>query len=148
MVKVRSMKKIVKNTRKGVSIVELVIALSVIMIVTVAAISMLHTAIKIETKSASIIEANNTAESIIEIYRYSQKMDDEEECEDIFKDMLGSLSDNGIDDSQEGDGYKPYVLDRGAYNITIKYYTYKIEINASFKDGTEIYKNITYYKKG
>ena len=65
-----------------------------------------------------------------------------------FEKMLGSLSDNGIDDGQEGDGYKPYVLDKGAYNITIKCYTYKIEINASFKDGTEIYKDITYYKKG
>ena len=65
------MNKIIKNPRKGVTIVELVIALSVIAIISVAAISMLHTAIKIEVRSASIIEANNTAESIVEIFRFT-----------------------------------------------------------------------------
>ena len=70
------MKNIIKNSRKGVSLVELVIALAVIMIITAASISMIHSSIKIEVRAASIIEANNAAESIVEMYRFSNNFDE------------------------------------------------------------------------
>ena len=134
------MKKIIRNPRKGVTLVELVIALSVISIITVAAISMLHSTIKIEVKSAAIIEANNTVESIVEAFNYAENKD---EFSSIISNLHGQIQ---IPVGNEGE----YKIDRGTYEINI-IYTYtdnysKIEINAIYSDGYEIYKDVTYFK--
>lgn len=149
--------KTIKSPRKGVTIIELVIALSVIFIITVAAISIIHSAIKIEVRAASIIEANNTAESIVEIFRYSKDSDDFLE--------LGGLLDNSFSVYSDNENEKIYEITRGAYYIDIKcYYTkvivnienedvekylgYKIEIDAYHEDGTQIYNETITFIKG
>ena len=135
------MKKIIRNPRKGVTLVELVIALSVISIITIAAISMLHTSIKIEVKSAAIIEANNTVESIVEAFDYS---DDADEFLEILKELNNKWEFSpGIPEESQ---VPQYVLNQGTYIITIDYTDNKIEINAIYSDGQKIYENITYFK--
>ena len=146
------MNKIIKNPRKGVTLVELVIALSVIAIISVAAISMLHTAVKIEVRAASIIEANNTAESIVEIFRFT-------DYDDEFESLTLSLDNSfgSIDWDNEEENVNSYIIDRGSYHIEITYYYieetvkkyrgYKIEIEAFHKDGAPIYnEKITFIK--
>ena len=145
------MKNIIKNSRKGVSLVELVIALAVIMIITAASISMIHSSIKIEVRAASIIEANNAAESIVEMYRFSNNFIDNEQGK--FEELLGKFiginekkeKENVIDDESNKD---LYILNKGAYNIKIYYYTDKIEINAFHSDDTQIYNEPIIIFKG
>lgn len=157
------MHKIIKNPRKGVTLIELVIALSVIAIITTVAISMIHSAIKIEVRAASIIEANNTAESIVEMFRYSE---DSEEfgllCNSFFIEEVveNELTFNHEANNEEDNEYLTrYMIDKGAYSIYIYYYYtkpiennpnkgYKIEIDANHADGTQIYKEtITFIKE-
>lgn len=149
------MKKIIKNPRKGVTIVELIIALSIISIVTVAAITMMNSSIKIETRAASIIEANKTAESIVEIFRYS---DNETEFENLCKEFfqISELPESSFDNKQ----YKRYTINRGGYSIIIDYYYTihtiseneeinigcKIKIDAKRSDGKTIYEDILFIK--
>ena len=139
------MKKIIKNPRKGVSLVELVIALTIIMIVSIASISLIHSAIKIEVRATAIIEANKTAESIIETYRYSNFFETDNEKKLKFENILDKFGELSVENKE---GYILYTIDRGAYRIDIKYYTNEIEINAIYSDGTDIYKEPIKYIKG
>ena len=149
------MKKIIKNPRKGVTLVELIIALSIISIVTVASITMMNSSIKIETRAASIIEANKTVESIVEIFRYSDNEDDFESlCKEFFD--INNLPESSFDDKH----YKRYTINRGGYSIIIDYYYtihtipeneeknigYKIKIAAKRSDGKTRYTDIIFIK--
>ena len=133
------MKKIIRNPRKGITLMELVIALSVIMIITIASISMLQTTIKIEVRAAAIIEANNSVETIVECFNYAY---DNNEFKGLVAKLHGSHTynnDGGI-----------HIIDRGSYKISIEYtdeteYS-KIEISAIYGEDFVIYENITYYK--
>lgn len=155
--------KTIKNPRKGVTLIELVIALSVIFIITVAAISIIHSAIKIEVRAASIIEANNTAESIVEIFRYSEDNEEFKLLCDSFFDVVVEKDDliyNHYENIEEDNEYlTEYMIDKGAYSIYIYYYYakpvvnnpnygYKIEIDAYHEDGTQIYNETITFIKG
>lgn len=143
------MKNIIKNSRKGVSLVELVIALAVIMIITAASISMIHSSIKIEVRAASIIEANNAAESIVEMYRFSNNFVDNEK--EKFESLLVKFNNGNDIEEKEKDAnqdFDLYILNKGAYNIKINYYTDKIEINAFHSDDTQIYNEPIIIFKG
>ena len=159
------MKKNIKNPRKGVTLVELMIALSIISIITIASISMMNSSIKIEVRASSVIEANKTVESIVEIFRYS---DEEEEFEGLCKDFfnINVLPEtsvtikNKLDDDSDDEYYKQYTINRGGYSITIDYYYRihtlsenekinigcKIEIAAKHSDGKKIYTDIIFIK--
>ena len=131
------MKKIIRNPRKGITLMELVIALSVIMIITIASISMLQTTIKIEVRAAAIIEANNSVETIVECFNYAYDNNE-------FKGLVAKLH-----GSHNNDGGK-HIIDRGSYTISIEYtdeteYS-KIEISAIYGEDFVIYENITYHK--
>ena len=156
------MRNFIKNPRKGITLIELVIALSVVAIIIVAAISIIHSAIKIEVRAASIIEANKTAESITEIFNFSNYMDEFEELCELLDESFGNVD---MDDEYEDENGKLYIIDRGTYHIEINYYYlkesinendeiieknrgYKIEINAFHSDGTQIYNEIITFIKG
>lgn len=135
------MKKIIRNPRKGITLMELVIALSVIMIITIASISMLQTTIKIEVRAAAIIEANNSVETIVECFNFSEN---NEGFEGLVAKLHGSHTYNNVE------GKHIIIIDRGSYKISIEYtdetdYS-KIEISAIYSDEYVIYENITYYK--
>lgn len=155
------MKKNIRNPRKGVTLVELIVALSIITIITVASITMMHSSIKIEARAASIIEANKTVESIIEIYRFSDTEEQFKELCELFDESFDSSNETEYKDS-ENEKYKEFNFNRGAYNIYIKYYKpyevttndvttrygNKIEIYAKHSDGKEIYNEKIVFIKG
>lgn len=141
------MKKIINNPRKGVTLAELIVALAIIMIVTLASITMMHSSIKIEVRASAIIEANKSVETIVECFEFSSDASE-------FKNLLESIegydivTEEILDSENNPTGYTIYTLERGSYSITIKHDTSinKIEINATYSDGKDIYKGITYNK--
>ena len=156
------MNKIIKNPRKGVTIVELVIALSVIAIISVAAISMLHTAVKIEVRAASIIEANNTAESIVEMFRFTEDNEEFEKlCNYFFSETITKeelIRENEENNNEDNEYLFKYTINKGAYSICINYYYivtpeninqgYEIEIDAYHSDNKQIYNGTITFIKG
>lgn len=148
------MKRIINNPRKGVTLAELIVALAIIMIVTIASITMMHSSIKIEVRASAIIEANKSVETIVECFEFSN-----EDVEGLkFETLLESIEGYDItpvfedildsENNPTGKQYTIYTLERGSYSITIKHDTSinKIEINATYSDGKDIYKGITYNK--
>lgn len=146
------MKKIIKNPRKGVSLVELIVALSIISIITVAAITMMNTAVKVEVKAASVIEANNSLESIIEIFRFSN---DETEfdivCNEFFEDAIIIK----LYESRDDESYIKYSVDKGRYVLYLYYYYtakdeknigYKIKVDARHSNLAPIFNDKLYIK--
>lgn len=145
------MKKIINNPRKGVTLAELIVALAIIMIVTLASITMMHSSIKIEVRASAIIEANKSVETIVECFEFSS---DASEFETLLESIEGyditPVTEDILDSENNPTGkqYTIYTLERGSYSITIKHDTSinKIEINATYSDGKDIYKGITYNK--
>lgn len=146
------MKRIIKNPRKGVSLVELMVALSIISIISVAAITMMNTAVKLEVKAASAIEASKSVESIIELFRFSNN---EEEFDDLCNEYFVSAEISKHSVSVEGQSYKEYTIIKGGYKISIFYYYdvldeknigYMININAKHNDGRYIFADKVYIK--
>ena len=143
------MKKIINNPRKGVTLAELIVALAIIMIVTLASITMMHSSIKIEVRASAIIEANKSVETIVECFEFSSN---DSEFETLLESIEGyditPVTEEILDSENNPTGYTIYTLERGSYSITIKHDTSinKIEINATYSDGKDIYKGITYNK--
>ena len=147
-----SMRRIIKNTCKGVTIMEMVIALTVITIISGAALSIILSSIKVESRSAQIVEVTNLVESSIECFQYS---DNENEYLELLKKIDANFSmiekaeynEKNDEDLEEGIDVV-YVLIDGIKIIRIKYDKEgnKIEIDA-YLDGELIYENVK-YKKG
>ena len=147
-----SMRRIIKNTCKGVTIMEMVIALTVITIISGAALSIILSSIKVESRSAQIVEVTNLVESSIECFQYS---DNENEYLELLKKIDANFSmiekaeyNEENDEVLEEEIDVVYVLIDGIKIIRIKYDKEgnKIEIDA-YLDGELIYKNVK-YKKG
>lgn len=143
------MRKIIKNPRKGVSIFELMIALAAIMIIMIASISLLKTSVSVGIKSNACVEASNMVESIVECFEYSKTKED----------FVNNLKYFGKCDKSESDENK-YIIDCGSYTVEIAYLKLseledgivveqaKIEIEAFYSDGKNIYKEKIIYYKG
>ena len=84
------MRRIIKNTCKCVTIMEMVIALTVITIISGAALSIILSSIKVESRSAQIVEVTNLVESSIECFQYWDPEDDEDG--DAFLELLKILN--------------------------------------------------------
>lgn len=147
-----SMRRIIKNTCKGVTIMEMVIALTVITIISGAALFIILSSIKVESRSAQIVEVTNLVESSIECFQYS---DNENEYLELLKKIDANFSmiekaeyNEENDEVLEEEIDVVYVLIDGIKIIRIKYDKEgnKIEIDA-YLDGELIYKNVK-YKKG
>lgn len=149
-----SMRRIIKNTRKGVTIMEMVIALTVITIISGAALSIILSSIKVESRSAQIVEVTNLVESSIECFQYWDNENENEYLELLQKinanfSMIEKAEYNEENDEDlEEEIDVVYVLIDGIKIIRIKYDKEgnKIEIDA-YLDGELIYKNVK-YKKG
>ena len=113
--------------------------------------SITNSSIKIEVRASAIIEANKSVETIVECFEFSSDASE-------FKTLLESIEGYDItpvfeeildsENNPTGKQYTIYTLERGSYSITIKHDTSinKIEINATYSDGKDIYKGITYNK--
>lgn len=142
------MRNIIKNTRKGITIMEMVIALTVIAIISGAALSIILSSIKVESRSAQIVEVTNLVESSIECFQYSENEEEYLKLLQILnKDFAEVIQENGDNETENEEKIIVYELIDEIKIIQIKYYEgNKIEIDA-FLDGELIYENVE-YKKG
>ena len=103
------MKKNIRS-RKGVSLVEVVVALAVITIISISALSVVFMSVKVEAKTVVVFEVRNSAENAIECFRFA---DGDEE---IFRNCLNATVASGQQFAGENG---TYVSNAGNYTVTI-----------------------------
>lgn len=124
------MKKAYKNlkTKKGITIVEVVITLVLIAMVMASAISVIIMSIDIENNSATAVEMKNSAQNVLECFRFA-------ESEEEFSQALSKCGNY----QKADDG--SYILTGTNLIITVKpnFTENKLEFYATNSDGDEIY---------
>ena len=134
-----------RNSRKGVTILEMIIALTVITIISGIALSMAMTAVEVENKSQAGIEMTSRIESIVECFQFS---DEQGKFEELIKKLEESEDAFEAVTSDNDDISKVLVLDKGNYKIAVMMYKDfdKIEINAYLLGDEDNIQTYTYYK--
>lgn len=168
----KNTKKLISDPRRGVSIVELVVALAIISIISGSALSIMLSSSKNESKIMREIEVTNQAENAVECFRYvidasNGESNDESKPYGTSKKKIEGL--RSLLNETAGNLYKPvgyspesndnsndsgndiYVikLERYAYTITITvdFSNNKLHFESFDRNGKEIYSlNYTYTK--
>lgn len=102
-----------KNTKKGFSLVETVIALAVISIVGAASVSMMASSAKTEAKTENMLAVTNLAENAVECFRFA---DDNDEFFEYLQIVDSGFSKTQIDGESEE---IQYSLNKNAYTVTL-----------------------------
>lgn len=133
------MKKIIKNPRKGISLVEVIIALVIIALVSISVVTIIMASNTVENKTLSVMHATNTTENVIECFRYAENKEE-------FEPLLEKL-DVDYEYSLNSENLDRYVIKKNDYKIifVVNYVADEIEIN-TIVDGEEIY-NCLYTKE-
>lgn len=131
------MKKVISNIKKkcrGFTVAEVVVALTIIVIVSGASMTLIAMQARNEVRAVQTIEATNIAENAIECFRYAQ---DTEGFVNAFNlpEKMPDLSGNG-----------PYTVTKDGVTVNIKIVENKIEINAINAKGDTILGTTTYTK--
>ena len=116
------------RSRRGISLVEVVVALTVIAIISSAALSLVISSARVDANSLRSTQVMMAAENALECYRFA-------ESEEEFAALLEKTGDyKKVDDA--------YVLTEKAYVITVNvnYTDTKLTFSATDSDGKEIYK--------
>ena len=121
------------KSRGGFTIVELVIALSLIVIVSAAVTSMIASDNRVYTQSINTIEATNVAENAIECFRFAEKTGGD--FEELFNNVYAyKVVEDGVEKTlytaelaEAADGY---TLEYHGINFTFKIEGNKITITA------------------
>lgn len=113
-----------RNNRRGFTIVELVISLSVIVLVSVAAISVVSVNNKVYRETVEMIEATNVAENAIECFRYGHNVDSAAPIDDFEAAFAATFNADdlnvaGIQKPDTGDYTTVYTLSIGTVEMTI-----------------------------
>lgn len=132
-----------KRASRGFTIVEVVIALTVIVIVSAAGMMMVQSQIKSEQKIAQTIEATNIAENAIECFRFAKNNEGLDGFDTTFKDTFEKTGYTLVAVT-EGKAYQ--VIDSGLI-VNIKITDNTIEINAENTNGDTILEEYTYTKQ-
>ena len=119
------------RSRRGISLVEVIVALAVITIISTAALSLVISSARVDANSLRSTRVMIAAENALECYRFS-------DSEDEFVELLRKTG-----DYIEADG--SYVLTESSYAITVKYEDDSLRFTAIDSDGKEIY-NYEFYK--
>ncbi|MBE6943364.1 MAG: type II secretion system protein [Ruminococcaceae bacterium] len=102
------------RSRRGVTLVEVVIALVVIGIISVATLTVIFSSVQIENKTVVAMDVRNQAENAIECFRFA-KGDKET--------FIACLNQTTVGDEPDFENTEAntlvYVLDKGGYTITI-----------------------------
>lgn len=105
---------------KGISMVEVVIALVVITIISIATLSVVFMSVKVEAKAAVTMEVRNAAENAVECFRFADG--DKTEFIKCLDKSVGIEEDEKAENNELGfqtlDGVH-YTLDKGGYSIEI-----------------------------
>lgn len=120
-------------SRKGVSIVEVVVALVIITIISASALSMMMMSVKVERSALTALEVENTAEDAVDCFRFAEN-------NQVFLECLQMTG-----DFTEEDG--SFILRADAYTVTITPGTNQFEYSAVGLNGEEICA-FTYRKGG
>ena len=113
------------RSRRGISLVEVIVALAVIAIISTAALSLVISSSKVDANSLRSTQVMMAAENSLECYRFAEN-------EEKFAELLGNTGDyKKADDS--------YVLTESSYAITVKYEDDSLRFTATDSDGKVIY---------
>lgn len=125
-----------KKRKRGITIIETVIALTVISIISAAAITMVMASTRAEAKSVNSIHITIEAKNAVECFRYADNTD---EMLDLLKKTNNAYIKNASD---------RLVLSKASYELTVypDFMTNNIEIYALNSNGDEIYR--LNYQKG
>nr|MBE6545136.1 type II secretion system protein [Oscillospiraceae bacterium] len=132
-----------KRASRGFTIVEVVVALTVIVIVSAAGMMMVQSQIKAEQKVAQTIEATNIAENAIECFRFAKNNEGSDGFEKTFEDTFGKTNYNLVT-ATEG---KEYLVYESGLTVHITITDNKIEISAVNSNGDTILEEYTYTKQ-
>ena len=113
------------RSRRGISLVEVVVALAVITIISAAALSLVISSARVDANSLRSTQVMIAAENSLECYRFAGS--DEE-----FAALLEKTG-----DYKKVDG--AYVMTEKAYVITVNYTNTRLTFRATDGDGEEIY---------
>ena len=152
----------IKRTSRGFTIVEVVIALTVIVIVSAAGMMMVQSQIKSEQKIAQTIEATNIAENAIECFRFADN-NASPSLEAAFYDAFCKTGyfqheDGRTNMPTSSDGVSTYVIYKNGLIVTINFcreksvdgvvtQAAKIDISAENTNGDTILEKYTYTKQ-
>ena len=79
-----------KNSRRGFSVAEVIVALTVIVIISASALVLIGAQIRADAKAASTVAATNMAENAIECFRYACDTAEGEYIEVVFEGAYGA----------------------------------------------------------
>lgn len=113
------------RSRRGISLVEVIVALAVIAIISTAALSLVISSSKVDANSLRSTQVMMAAENSLECYRFAEN-------EEKFAELLGNTGDYKKVDNA-------YVLTEKAYVVTINYTDKKLTFSATDGDGKVIY---------
>ena len=113
------------RSRRGISLVEVVVALAVITIISAAALSLVISSARVDANSLRSTQVMMAAENVLECYRFAENDGD-------FADLLQKTG-----DYKGSDGV--FVLTEKSYTITVNYTGTKLTFSATDGDGEEIY---------
>ena len=65
-----------KNTRKGFSLLEALVSLTVVVIVSIATVSLMLTSARLDGENMRSFEAHNQAENAVECFRFAEDQDE------------------------------------------------------------------------
>ena len=113
------------HSRRGISLVEVIVALAVIAIISTAALSLVISSARVDANSLRSTQVMMAAENALECYRFAKNDED-------FAALLGNTGDyKKVDDA--------YVLTEKTYVITVNYTDTKLTFSATDGDGKVIY---------
>jgi len=122
--------KLKEKSRRGFTVAEVVVALTIIVLVSGASVLTFATQARVEAKTAQTFEATNIAENAIECFIYAGG--DAEAFETAFNENSGY--------TLEGDG--PYTVTKGGVTATITIENERMEITVANSSGEILSKNI------
>lgn len=134
-----------KIGNKGITIVEVVIAMTIISIISSVAVTIAISSIKSSNKNTLVFNASNTTADIISIYR---KSDSKEKFKSLLENTYSVTFDNSDDDTNNT--HLSFEYENINYEISweIDSFDSKITIKASrINNGNKIYET-SYSKKG
>ena len=114
------------RSRRGISLVEVVVALAVITIISAAALSLVISSARVDANSLRSTQVMMAAENALECYRFAESKEE-------FAALLEKTG-----DYKGSDGV--FVLTEKSYTITVNYTDMQLTFSATDSDGKEIYK--------
>lgn len=120
-----------RKRKSGFSLVEVVIALSVIMIVSISAISIAMSSVSSKISAVNKTEAQNFADSVWECFKVAENHGEFESCVRFAENVT-------LPEAQESDGYRIYT-----YNSEKNKFVAVIKVAFSETDSSKLDVNVT-----